>query len=154
MSNNDILRRVRNLFDLNDSLTIRLISNDDFELSRDELLTWAKNEEDEGYEEMEDYYLAALLNGLIELKRGKREGPPIKTENRLNNNIIFRKLKIALDFKDEDILETLELVERKFSKHELSAFFRNPNQPQYRECGDQVLRNFLQGLKIRKQMNK
>jgi uncharacterized protein YehS (DUF1456 family) len=37
----------------------------------------------------------------------------------------------------------------RLSKHELSAFFRNPTQPQYRECKDQVLRNFLMGLQMK-----
>ncbi|MDA3818247.1 MAG: DUF1456 family protein [Prolixibacteraceae bacterium] len=67
-------------------------------------------------------------------------------EKRLTNNIVLRKIKIALNLKDEDMLEILGLVDFKISKHELSAFFRKPTQSQFRPCKDQILRYILQGL--------
>ena len=67
-------------------------------------------------------------------------------EKELNNNIIFRKLRIALAMKDIDILKIYDLVDIYISEHELSAFFRKPSQRQYRSCKDQFLRNFLNGL--------
>ncbi|MDO9182735.1 MAG: DUF1456 family protein [Bacteriovorax sp.] len=68
----------------------------------------------------------------------------------LSNNDILKKLRVALSFKDTDILECLELAEFKMTKTELSALFRNIDHPNYQECGDQVLRNFLNGLIIKK----
>ena len=50
--------------------------------------------------------------------------------------------------RDEDIVDILKLVDFRMSKSELGAFFRNENHPKYMECGDQVLRNFLNGLVI------
>lgn len=67
----------------------------------------------------------------------------------LTNNDILKKLRIALSFKDSDVLECLELVDFKMNKSELSALFRNIDHPNYKECGDQVLRNFLNGLIIK-----
>lgn len=67
----------------------------------------------------------------------------------LTNNDILKKLRVALSFKDTDILECLELVDFKITKSELSAFFRNIDHPNYKECGDQVLRNFLNGLIVK-----
>lgn len=67
----------------------------------------------------------------------------------LTNNDILKKLRVALSFKDTDIIECLELVDFKIAKSELSAFFRNIDHPNYKECGDQVLRNFLNGLIIK-----
>ena len=67
----------------------------------------------------------------------------------LTNNDILKKLRIALSFKDTDVLECLELVDFKMNKSELSALFRNIDHPNYKECGDQVLRNFLNGLIIK-----
>ena len=67
----------------------------------------------------------------------------------LTNNDILKKLRVALSFKDSDILECLELVDFKMNKSELSALFRNIDHPNYKECGDQVLRNFLNGLIIK-----
>ena len=58
------------------------------------------------------------------------------------------KLKIALNMKAEDVLQTLSLAGFRLSKHELSAFFRKADHKHFRVCKDQVLRNFLQGLQI------
>lgn len=68
----------------------------------------------------------------------------------MTNNDIFKKLRVALSFRDTDIIECLELVDYKISKSELSAIFRNEDHPNYVECGDQLLRNFLDGLIIKK----
>jgi len=90
---------------------------------------------------------------LINDKRGKREGAQPEPEKLLNNNIIFMKLKIALNLKAEDVLGILELAEFRISKHELSAFFRKPGHKHYRECKDQILRNFLQGMQLKYRSN-
>jgi len=66
----------------------------------------------------------------------------------MDNNDIFKKLRVALMLRDDQIVEILELVDFRISKAELSAFFRNADHPNYVECGDQVLRNFLNGLVI------
>lgn len=66
----------------------------------------------------------------------------------MNNNDIFKKLRVALQLRDDQIVEILELVDFRISKAELSAFFRNADHPNFVECGDQVLRNFLNGLVI------
>lgn len=65
------------------------------------------------------------------------------------NNDILKKLRIALKLKDTDILEILKLSGLELSTAELNAFFRNPDQRNYKECGDQVLRRFLDGLIIK-----
>jgi hypothetical protein len=66
----------------------------------------------------------------------------------MNNNDIFKKLRVALQLRDDQIVEIMELVDFRISKAELSAFFRNQDHPNFVECGDQVLRNFLNGLVI------
>ena len=66
----------------------------------------------------------------------------------LTNNDIFKKLRVAHKLRDEDIVDILKLVDFRISKSELGAFFRNVNHPKYMECGDQLLRNFLNGLVI------
>jgi len=66
----------------------------------------------------------------------------------LSNNDIFKKLRVALKLRDLDIVEICKLVDFKVSKGELGAFFRNESHPKYMECGDQILRNFLNGLVI------
>ena len=66
----------------------------------------------------------------------------------LSNNDIFKKLRVAHKLRDTDIVAICALVDFKVSKSELGAFFRNENHPKYMECGDQILRNFLNGLII------
>jgi len=154
MSNNDILRRTRYTFDYSDSEMIGLFGSGGMQVTRAEVSDWLKKEEDPEYKELGDEHLAAFLNGLINEKRGKKEGPQPDPEKKLNNNIILRKLKIALNLKDEDMLEILLLADFRLSKHELSAFFRNPSQSQYRPLKDQILRNFLHGMEIKYRSNK
>ncbi len=146
MNNNDVLRRIRYVFDFGDSKMIIIFGKADHEVTREQVSDWLKKDDDPAYQECSDTELAIFLNGLINDKRGKREGAQPKPEARLNNNIIFMKLKIALNLKAEDVLEILELAEFRISKHELSAFFRKYGHKHYRECKDQILRNFLQGL--------
>jgi hypothetical protein len=66
----------------------------------------------------------------------------------MTNNDILKKLRVALKLRDEDIVKILELVDFRISKSELGAFFRSEDHPKYMECGDQILRNFLNGLVI------
>jgi len=66
----------------------------------------------------------------------------------LTNNDIMKKLRVAHKFRDDDIVKICELVDFKVSKSELGAIFRNEKHPKYVECGDQFLRNFLNGLVI------
>lgn len=149
MKNNDILRRIRYIFDFSDSKMIALFGLADHQVTREQISDWLKKDDDPAFKECSDTRLAIFLNGLIVERRGKREGLQPKPEERLTNNIIFLKLKIALDLKAEDVLEILGLTNMHISKHELSAFFRKPGHKHYRDCQDQILRNFLKGLQLK-----
>lgn len=149
MNNNSILRRLRFTFDFNDNKMIELFDLAGKTVTRAEVSDWLKKEDDEEFKNLNDQQLASFLNGLIAMNRGKKEGEEPIAEKKLNNNIIFRKLKIALNYRDEDILNVYELMNFQISKHELSAFFRKPEHQHYRLCKDQFLRNFLQGLQLK-----
>jgi len=149
MTNNDILRRLRYTFDFSDKKMMKLFSLADLEVTRTEISDWLKKDDDDDYKQLFDKELATFLNGFINDRRGKKDGEQPIPEKRLNNNIILRKLKIALNLKDEGILEILELVGMQLSKHELSALFRNPKQSQYRKCREQILRNFIHGMQVK-----
>ncbi len=153
MTNNDILRRIRYSFDYNDSKMILIFSKADHEVTRAQISDWLKKEDDPAYQNCNDITMATFLNGLIIDKRGKKEGPQPEPEKRLTNNIIFRKLKIALNLKAEDVLAIMDLANLRMSKHELSAFFRKPGHKHYRECKDQILRNFLKGVQLKYREN-
>jgi uncharacterized protein YehS (DUF1456 family) len=149
MDNYDILRRLRYTFDLGDSEMMEIFNLGGYPATREEISAWLKKFNVPEFRLLDDRLMSIFLNGLINLKRGKKEGAQPVIETRLNNNIILRKLKIALNLQNDDILDILKLVDVSVSKHELSAFFRNPGQSQYRPCHNQILRNFLHGLQIK-----
>ena len=149
MTNNDILRRLRYTFNFSDTKVIAIFRAADKQVTRTEISDWLKKEEDDDFKKLNDVELATFLNGFINTKRGKKEGEQPKPEKRLSNNIIFKKLKIALNLKSDDILQILESADFKISEHELSSFFRKPGNSHYRECKDQILRTFLKGIQIK-----
>jgi len=149
MENNVILRRLRYTFDFSDDTMIKLFDLGGLEVDRAQISDWLKGDDHPEHTKLNDNKLATFLNGLIVMKRGKKDGPPMLPEKQLNNNLIFRKLKIALNLKDTDVIAIYDLVDMHISKHELSAIFRKPGQKQYRECKDQFLRNFLYGLQFK-----
>ena len=141
-----MLRRLRYTFNFNDKKMVAMFALADLKVSREQISQWLKKEDDNDYVKCSDTELAIFLNGFINDKRGKKEGPQHAPEKRLTNNIILNKLKIALNLKAEEIIELLTSVEFKITKPELSAFFRKPEHKHYRECKDQILRNFLAGI--------
>ena len=148
MTNNDCLRRIRYILDFNDSKMIAIFGLANVTTDRKEVSAWLKQDDDPDFEKCSDPSFAAFLNGLIIALRGEKEGEPPRVETKLNNNMVFMKLKIALNLKADEILQILESAGQEISKHELSAFFRRPDHKHYRECKDQILRNFLNGLRI------
>ena len=149
MTNNDILRRIRYTFDLSDSKMITIFGLADHKVTRGQISDWLKKDDDPAFQQCSDTRLAIFLNGLINDKRGKKEGARPEPETHLTNNIIFMKLKIALNLKAEDVLEIMALADLKISKHELSAFFRKPGHKHFRKCQNQILRNFLKGMQLK-----
>ncbi len=146
INNNDILRRVRYIFDYSDQVMLSIFKQGGYEGSKPELLTWLAREEESGYVLCEDENLVRFLNGLIIKNRGaKDEGIP-EPERVLNNNLVLRKLKIALNLQAEDLIAICELNDFIVSKHELSALFRRSGHKNYRKCLDQFLRNVLGGM--------
>ncbi|PHS69316.1 MAG: hypothetical protein COB23_06780 [Methylophaga sp.] len=149
MTNNDVLRRLRYTFDYNDKTMIGIFAAADSIVTREQISNWLKKEEDPDYKNCNDVQMATFLNGLINTNRGKKEGEQPKPEKKINNNIIFRKLKIALNLRDDNILEMLLLADLRISKHELSAFFRRADHKHFRPCKDQILRNFIRGIQLK-----
>lgn len=149
MTNNDVLRRIRYTFDFDDSKMISIFGLAECTVTREQISNWLKKDDDEAFQELTDEELATFLNGLINEKRGKKEGEQPIPEKRMTNNDIFKKLKIALNLKNDDVLEIMGFAEFELSQHELSAFFRKKGHKNYRICKDQILRNFLQGMQFK-----
>lgn len=149
MDNNDIFRRLRYILAYNDFKMAEVFGLADHQLDQSEVTRWLKKDDDDDFAIIPDVMLATFLNGLINQKRGKKDGDQPIPEEELNNNIVFRKLRIAFNLQTDDILGLYELVDKSISPHELSSFFRKPTQSKYRVCNDQYLRHFLNGLQVK-----
>ena len=152
MTNNDILRQLRYALNINDSTMIEIFKLADHEIEQSKLTGLLKKEDEEGFVNCGDAVLGYFLDGLILRKRGRKEikpGETRKSDSRLTNNAILKKLRIALELKEDDMLATLRLSNVDISKSELTALFRKEGHKNYKECGDQFLREFLKGLSIR-----
>lgn len=149
MENNDIFRRLRYILNLKDAELVEILALADEKATINSVKSWLKKEGENDFRAMTDKDLSAFLNGIIVKKRGAKDGAKTINEVVLNNNLILRKLKIAFNLKDVDMIEIFDLADMRVSKGELSAFFRSTNHKHYRECMDQFLRNFLLGLQLK-----
>lgn len=155
MTNNDILRRVRYALDIPDNVLIGCLKEFGYNMELSEIRNMLKKEDEEGYVKCNNKQLGMFLDGYIIYKRGRQEVKPgEKPKERIEltgnnfNNLIMKKIKIALNIKSDDILEIFELADVKVSVSELRSLFRKPGHKNYKECLDSYLRKFLKGLTI------
>ncbi len=91
--------------------------------------------------------MSHFLNGLVIFARGKDDSrPPAPLDIPVTNNVILKKLRVAFELREEDMLSLIGVTGLQIGKSELSAFLRSKDHRNYRECGDQVLRNLFKGL--------
>ncbi len=160
MTNNDILKRLRFALDMSDFSLTEVVKLGGKEISESELILYFKKEDEEDYKNCSNSVLTSFLDGLILKKRGPRKNSGKETpestginipdvssvKSSPRNNSVMKKLRIALELKEADIIEIFKKVDFRISKSELSALFRRSDHKNFRECGDQMLRNFIQGL--------
>ena len=150
MTNNDFLRRLRYALNIKDYTMVEIFKLADKKVSREEITGFLKKDFEEGFIKINNKDLNLFLDGLIILKRGKRENSTKKEEIKITknnlNNILLRKLRIALELKSYDMINIFKLGGVEISEGELSALFRKEEHKNYRECGDKYIRVFLKGM--------
>lgn len=157
MTNNDILIRLRYALDIKNTDVVEMFRLGGMKYTKDDILNMLKKvQEDEappaGYMVVTNDMLEAFLNGLIIFKRGPQkpkpgqEKPKVEEAKDHANNMLIKKVKIALSMTSEDVLDTLYDGGVSVSKGELGAILRNPTHRNYKPCGDRFARNFLRGL--------
>ncbi len=152
MVNNDVLRRLRYALNVGDEKMVEIIKLSGREIDQENVASLLKKEDEEGYLECDNDVMESFLDGLIIYRRGKGGRGPDQHKtpaSLLTNNDILKKLRVAFELKEDDMHGALALAGFQVSKSELSALFRKKGQKNYRECGDQLLRNFLKGLTLR-----
>lgn len=158
MNNNDLLIRLRYALNLRDVQVKEIFALGGVDLSIGDvrnMMTKVSDEDSFETHNMECTYegFDAFLNGLIIFKRGKqqpklgeKEAPKPEPSTEPMNNILLKKVKIALKLTSDDILAILADEGVYISKGELSAVLRREGHKNYKECGDRYVRNFLKGL--------
>lgn len=149
MINNDVLRSLRYLLNVSEFKLVEIVELGGGKVTQAQMNTFIKKEDEPGFVKCDAETMSHFLNGLIYLRRGRDESRPPLGFDLPTNNTVLKKLRVAFELKDEDVLSILSEVGFNLSKSELGAFFRKEGHPNYRPCGDQVLRNFLKGLTLR-----
>lgn len=144
MTNNDILRRIRYALRLDNPELIRLFTLGGHALTTHDLDLLLRDETDPAGIDCPDALILAFLDGLVIARRGPRDR--VHEPDRLDNNAILRKLRIALKLQDLDLQRILRAGGMDVSKAELSALFRSPGHRNFKPCRDQLLRKFLHGM--------
>jgi uncharacterized protein YehS (DUF1456 family) len=147
MTHNDVLRSVRYLLNVSDAKLGEIVRLGGGAVRQNDIVAFLKKDDEEGYRECSHQVMAHFLNGLVLFKRGQDDSrPPQAVELPVTNNLVLKRLRVAFELKDSDIIARLEKTGLRVTKTELSAFFRRPDHRNYRDCGDQVLRHLLRGL--------
>ena len=148
MTPNDVLRSLRYILNVRDEKIREILQLGQGDASPALIAAYLCHEEEPGFAPCPDEVLSRFLNGLILLKRGVDPArPPMPVERHVTNNAVMKKLRVAFELKDTDLIRLIEKQGTlKVTKSELSAFFRAPDHRNYRDCGDQYLRNLLKGL--------
>ena len=146
MINNDVLRSLRHMHSYSDAKMAEIAALGDASVTADEMSAYLKSEDQPGFVECPQNVMARFLNGLIYFKRGRDPKRPALQADLPTNNVVLKKLRVAYELKDDDIVAILQCVDFRVSKTEVSALFRREDHLNFRICGDQILRNFLKGL--------
>ncbi len=150
MINNLVLRRLRYALDLTEAGMKAIFGHAGHEADEPTIRRLLLADGHPEALECSDGVLTSFLDGLVIERRGPRDGqPPGKTppgDERLTNNLILKKLRVALELREETLHEIMEAASFPISRSQLSALLRKPGSRQYVACGDQLLRNFLMGL--------
>ncbi|MBM7577817.1 YehS family protein [Jeotgalibacillus terrae] len=169
MTNNDILIRLRYALDIKNVDMIEIFRLGGVDVTKDDVLKiLTKVDEDTFYdhdepEETDEYIkctnsmLESFLNGFITFKRGPQKsktGEPVKPDRSIKNhasvnNVLLKKVKIALSLTSEDMLDIFDRAGITVTKGELGALLRKEGQKNYKPCGDRFARNFLKGLTLK-----
>ena len=141
------LHKIRQALRLDDETMLEIYALEGYPMEEKRLKAILKKPSTKSHENATYEELGLFLDGLIRLRRGEiRNPPPEDAEIELDNNLILKKLRIALQLRDMDMEAIFELGERPMSRAKLRDLFRAPDHPKYLPCPDAVLNDFLLGL--------
>jgi uncharacterized protein YehS (DUF1456 family) len=151
MDNNELFRSIRDALELEETTMVTIFKEAGREVGASAIAAFQKTANEDNYIPCSNPILAFFLDGLIILNRGRQEGSPATAAApvaELSNNTILKKLRIALDLKEEDMVGVLKQGGVTVTKHEITALFRKEGHKHYKACPDQLLKSFLKGVAL------
>jgi uncharacterized protein YehS (DUF1456 family) len=147
MTHNHIIKQIRDALELNEATLLEIFQLSDPEVTPEDVADILKDEKEPGFVLCSDAGMELFLDGLITYKRGPSDTKrKAQAEAAMTNNTILKKLRIALDLKDDEMLALFDAVGITLSKSELTPFFRQEGKPNYKRCSDKMLKGFLKAL--------
>jgi len=146
LKTNEILSKIQKALTLTNSEILEAYKLADYEMSEEHLLSLLTSDKESGFVECSYEELGLFLDGFIILRRGPNPKKQKSTQTELTNNLILKKLRIALELKEAETEIIFSLGEVELSKQQLASLFRNTNNKNYKECSDELLMGFLDGI--------
>jgi len=146
MKINDILFKIKTALSLSDEDMIKAYKLADYNMSTDRLNSILKRHQDKDYAQATYEELGVFLDGLIALKRGEKPNKPQNEEVALDNNLIMKKLRVALELKEPELLIVFGLSDIEITKRQIGSLFRRNGHKNFKVCSDELLIGFLDGL--------
>lgn len=144
---NEILYRIQKALSLTTEDILQAYLLEDYKMDASHLEALLKRHQDKEFVQASYEELGIFLDGLVSLKRGSS---PKKTNEdeavELTNNLILKKLRIALELKEAETEIIFGLADVKLSKQQLSSLFRKEGHKNFKPCSDELLMAFLEGL--------
>jgi uncharacterized protein YehS (DUF1456 family) len=151
MRNNTLIRSIQKSLKLSSETILSIYQIADSDISLTDIEDVLKHESEDNYVELSDEGLLLFLDSLIVHLRGNSGNPPQSVD--IDNNVVLKKLRIALNMRDDDMVAIFAFTERPLKKSEITPFFRKNNHKQYKGCQDPLMRTFFKGLSIYVQKN-
>lgn len=147
ISTNEILYRIQKALNLTIENMLQAYKLEAYNMEEKHLKSLLSRRQEKDFILCSYEELGTFLDGLVTLKRG----PSPKKSNddtvvELTNNLILKKLRIALELKESETEIIFGLAEVELSKQQLASLFRKEGHKNFKECSDELLMAFLEGL--------
>ncbi len=153
VTNNNVIRSLGQLLEINSSALADIFKLSGHSIDQATVAGLLLEPDETAYIECSDTQMTFFLEGLITYRRGKIESKSDQKSQTLailTNNSILKKLRIAFDLKEDDLIKLMAIADFDITKNEISAIFRKEGHKHYRECSDDFLQAFIHGLSFRK----
>ncbi len=147
MHTNDILYKIKKALSLTNDKMIEAYRLADFTMNEEHLVNILKRRQEKDFEEATYEELGVFLDGLVLLKRGASNNPNGEDEVvELTNNLILKKIRVAMELKEADLVILFALAEVNLTKRQIGSLFRKEGSKNFKACSDELLNAFLEGL--------